>query len=313
MSITRQRLSATGIVTAVFVAGAVWASPAQAAMQCESVPGRTVPADVKVGPVTQHVPEISNVVVCAGGLTGDAISVTTSGGECVTGCLNVTVGGEDVDLEGGSVSWAEDGVTKTRDLDPPAVPGGPPTCVISVGIPKAPDPQCTVAFGVGDPTGIVEPVVAEAARIVGEAVGAAIGITCDTIPDWYSAQESRYVDFCDERDAWVAAVVDSGTALTCSAFPIVYDEWGQPYRFCDDPLGWTLVITNTNVDAICSWFSPVYDYESWRYVYFCEDPVRWTEITLEQLCGNLCDPETLLRLIEQIRIILDREIKIQVG
>src|SRR5688572_14838944 len=96
----------------------LFVAPAQAALSCQSVPGSTVGADVKVGPVIQRVPAIANIKLCYGTGTVPVASVTFAGGTCTSNCLTVSVGGGDVDLEGVSLQWTEDGVARSVPVNP---------------------------------------------------------------------------------------------------------------------------------------------------------------------------------------------------
>jgi hypothetical protein len=151
-----RRARAGLVVIAMIAFGLVTAGSAGAAT-CENLPGSTPGTDVSAGGVHQRVPAISNIQVCVGGASTGVLSVDRAGhGYCSTACLSVLLFGGDVDSEGVSVSWRQDGVTKSEGIDPDGA-GGDSICVISVGSPDAPFPNCEVAIGpeLGDPVGDV--------------------------------------------------------------------------------------------------------------------------------------------------------------
>ena len=154
MGETVKKARAGFVVTAIIALGLVSTGPASAAT-CVSVPGGTPGTDVSAGGVHKRVPAISNIQVCVGGASAGVVSVDQSGnGYCSAACLSVFVLGGDVDSEGISVSWRQDGSTQSQGIDPGGA-GGQGICVISIGSPDAPYPNCEVAIGpeIGDPVG----------------------------------------------------------------------------------------------------------------------------------------------------------------
>lgn len=298
---------------AMVASGALFASPAQAAMSCSSVPGQTIGADVKVGPVVQRVPAISNIQLCVGTGTPPLASVTFSGGTCTSNCLTVTVG-SDVDLEGATVSYKEDGVLRTQALNPAPVEVTDPSCVISVGMPDAPNPNCFIAIGPDDPTGVITPImntVNSTITTVLNTADTAVDITCDLIPDRYDYPYSY--DFCTDPIGWTSSTTNYYYNYSCNRIPDMYDRWGQRNDFCTNPVGWTnaVIDTATTNPIVCDSLSPMYDPNYGYYVYFCDDPVRWTTLYLQSWCNNLCDAETLDRLIVTLQRRINEAIQIQ--
>lgn len=307
---------------AALVAGMLFVSPAQAAMSCQSVPGSTIGADVKVGPVVQRVPAIANIKLCYGTGTVPVASVTFAGGTCTSNCLTVTLGGGAVDLEGVSLSWTEDGVLKTQAVNPAPVEGVPSTCVLSVGMPDAPNPGCFIAIGPDDPSGITGPIIATVNDAIDTALELAEDgyvITCSSIPDAY--YQGYNYDFCQDPIGWTnamsSAAIDDGYYEGCRRIPDRTDPYsGYRYDFCTDPIGWTNAVINTAANLVpvpdtyvCDDFGPIYDPQSGYDVYFCDDPVRWTVLYLQSWCGSRCDIATLDQLIYTIQ----RSIEIQAG
>ncbi len=301
---------------AVLVSALSFVSPAQAAMTCQSVPGQTLGADVKVGPVVQRVPAVANIKLCYGTGTAPIASVTTSGGTCTSNCLTVTVGGGDVDLEGASVSWTEDGVAKTQALNPAPVPGPPATCVLSTGIPDAPNPDCFIAIGVDDPSPVIAPIVQTVNSTVNTVVqtaGNAVTITCSLIPDRYS--NGYNYDFCTNPVGWTNATVDYAYKTACATVPDMYDPYyGYSADFCTNPIGWTNAVVNTvrYNPTVCGSISPAYDYNNGYYVYFCDDPVGWTRAVLSRWC-IACEPIVIDELIYTIRRLINENVEIQIS
>jgi hypothetical protein len=324
MILGKRRAVAVLAATAIVASGAMWATPAQAATNCVPVPGGTIGADVKVGPVDERVPAISDIVLCAGGGTVPLARVATSGGTCVSGCLAVYVGGGAIDLDGVSISWSEDDVPHAPvGLDPAPIGGTGETCVLSVGMPDAVDPDCFIAIGPDDPTGRIQPLVdtaSDAVETALELVGEVERITCDLVPDWYDTSTGTYRDFCTDEVAWgvavANAVVGDARNVTCNSLPVMYDDWGNEYRFCENAAGWLNAFVDDGYETCNGTLGPQYDPDYpywWDAVYFCDDPVLWTERALENLCRNLCDTQTLQVLIGRIRQITQEEIKIHIG
>ncbi|HEX2295248.1 MAG TPA: hypothetical protein VHN37_08065 [Actinomycetota bacterium] len=310
MILARKRAVAVFAAAVVVASGAMWAPAAQAAPTCVDVPGETVGAWVKVGPVNERIPAVSGIRLCAGGVTAPLYRVeTAAAGGCNTGCLTVYVGGPSIGVEGATISWREDDVEKSAVIEPREVTGTGEVCVLSTGIPLAPDPACFIALGIDDPTGLVAPVV-DAAE---DAVEDAGEITCTSIPDWYDPSRGEYVDFCTDPAGWSAAVANDGGRLGCSAIPPMYDDWGNAYYFCDNASAWTNALIDETYDTCNNTIGYQVDPNTWQPVYFCDDPVRWTQIQLENLCRNLCDVETLQELIARIRVIISRGIEIRIG
>lgn len=300
---------------AMIASGALFASPAQAAMSCSSVPGQTIGADVKVGPVVQRVPAISNIQLCVGTGTPPLASVTFSGGTCTSNCLTVTVGGGDIDLEGATVSYREDGILRSVPLNPAPVDAVDPNCIISVGMPDAPNPNCFIAIGPDDPTGTIAPIMQTVNNTIATVVDTAetaVEITCSLIPDRYDYPYNY--DFCTNPTGWTSATTNYYYEYTCDRIPGMYDPyWGGYYEFCSDPIGWTNAVINTvtYTPAVCDSIGPVYDPNYGGYVYFCDDPVRWTTAYLNYWCGSLCDGTTLDDLLERIRRSVNDNVQVQ--
>lgn len=291
-------------------------------MSCQTVPGQTIGADVKVGPVIQRVPAIANIKLCYGTGTVPVVSVTYSGGTCTSNCLTVTLGGGAIDLEGVSLSWTEDGVLKTQAVNPAPVEGVPSTCLLSVGMPDAPNPNCFIAIGPDDPTGVTGPIITTVNQTIDTALRtaeAARTLTCSLIPDQY--YQGYNYDFCTNPTGWTTATtnywVDYGYTQGCRRVPDMYDPYnGYSADFCTDPIGWTNAVVNTAWYAIgnvqvCDQISPMYDPNSGYYVYFCDDPVRWTTAYLYYWCGSICDRNTLDNLLYNVRRLINENIQIQ--
>lgn len=193
------------------VTGILFVSPAQAAT-CQSVPGETIGADVKVGPVRQRVPAISNISVCMGGATMGLVTVETSGGTCTFSCLSVLVGG-DAGAEGLTISYYEDGVPRTIPVSPPPVGGPDATCVLSVGSPDAPYPDCFIAIGpeLDGPVGDVQ-----------EAVDDAVALACDTVPP--AGSPSNDYEFCEYPHLWANAFIWQTKGTVCNTY---YEQTGM--------------------------------------------------------------------------------------
>ncbi|HEX2058099.1 MAG TPA: hypothetical protein VHI71_06990 [Actinomycetota bacterium] len=315
MILGRKKTIAGVAAAAIMASGAMWAPSASAAPTCVDVPGSTLGATVKVGPVEQRIPAVANVRLCAEGATAPVFRTEGAAGGCQSNCFSVYVGGGAVDVGSLAVSWTEDGVAKSAAFNPDAVPLPGEECVISVGIPAAPNPACFIAIGVDDPsdhTDLVTDAVDDGRRTVTGAVTTAVDITCRSIPDRYRPGYG-WVDFCTDPDGWVSAVGEEGVRVACGAFPVLYDDWGNSYEFCANPVGWTIELVN-DVGETCNWtMGPQWDPNSWQYVYFCDDPVRWTELALENWCGSLCDPQTLFELIQTIRQKINEDIEIHIG
>lgn len=317
MILGKKKTIAAIAATAIVASGAMWAPAAQAATNCVPVPGGTLGADVKVGPVEQRVPAITNIKVCAGGATVPLARVATSGGTCTSNCLSVFVGGGALDLDGVSITWSEDGSPHAPvGLDPAPVSGTGETCALSVGFPDAPNPDCFVAIGPDDPTGLVQPVADLAADAIDTAIALVndgVTITCGLVPDYYDPNWGRYVDFCEDPVGWTVAASNDGVNITCNAMPVFYDDWGYEHRFCSDPVGWTNLLVESTYETCNQALGYQWDPNTWEYVYFCNDPIRWTELTLDNWCGSLCDLPTLQELIRTARDAANENIKIQIG
>lgn len=311
---------------AAVVAGVLFVSPAQAAMSCQSIPGQTIGTDVKVGSVQQRVPAIANIKLCYGTGTVPVASVSTVGGTCTSNCLTVTVGGGAVDLEGVSLSWTEDGVLKSTPVNPTPVDGVDGTCVISVGMPDAPNPDCFIAIGPDDPTGLTAPVLATVntavttafelvgygGQVAGQAVedggqlagdtiddagqlaDAAYEITCDAIPD-----RSGY-DFCSDPNGWVNESSNYYYYYACDRVPAMQgDYYWEQYYFCDDPVAWTNALLDNYSETVndyywytCDQLGYAYDPRNGGYYYACDDAAGWASAVVYTWCGSLCDAST---------------------
>lgn len=436
----RRAVAALGAI-AIVASGAMWApATAQTPTQCVPVPGGTPGTTVKVGDVSQPVPAISNVQVCAGGTTLPQYRVATTGGACTSSCYSVYVGGGAFAAGTVTVTWVETVSTptgtqstpKSQVISPGPVPLPAETCVLSTGAPSPADPACFAAVGVVPPPDALTPVVevaldaVDAALVaVGGAVqaacnsvpddynedtsesvdfcthptgwgievgtdavqltcdqvpdrydpstgetidactnpagwalsfadevigmtceeipdrtdpdtgqtfvfcddpvgwgnavykavwragGDAIDFTCATIPDWTNPATAETYDFCTDPVGWSGAVVQYSYNTTCSAFPIVYDDWGREYRFCDDPVGW-LNEALEDGEQLCNSAVPhAYDYRTNEWVYPCTEPGRWTSVMIDNWCGSLCDVPPVNRLIHDIIVyISSQEIKI---
>lgn len=307
-----KKLAATLGAVAIVGSGVFAATPAQAAMSCQSVPGSTIGADVKVGPVTQRVPAISGIQICVGTGTAPVASVTFSGGTCTSNCMTVTVGGGDVDLEGMSVSWREDGVLRTQAVNPAPVDGPDGMCVISVGMPDAPNPNCFIAIGPDDPSGIITPLMNTINDVIDlglETVNTAYAITCSVIPD-----RSGY-DFCTDPSGWTNATTDYAYNTACARVPDQYDQWGNRYDFCTDPIGWTNAVIGNAYQTGCDRIPPMYrGYPYYSYVYFCDDPVGWVAAALgtDSWCIS-CNIVDLDAYLEAVRRLVNENIQINAG
>ncbi|MDQ3953597.1 MAG: hypothetical protein M3279_11655 [Actinomycetota bacterium] len=147
MSLARRRTAvilAAGALTGLLT---VAAPPAQA-QGCTSVPGSVPGTDVTILGQQHRIPTISNITVCAGTSSAPLIAVETSGnGYCSTACLSVLLQGDEADAGAVTISYREDGTTRTRSVDPGGVGGGSDSCLLSVGSPDAPYPSCAVAIG----------------------------------------------------------------------------------------------------------------------------------------------------------------------
>lgn len=316
MILGKKKTIAALAATAIVSSGAMWAPPAQAATNCVPVPGSTLGADVKVGPIEERVPAISNIVVCAGGGTVPLARVATSGGTCTSSCITVYVGGSALNLDGASISWSEDGVAQPAvGIDPMPVPTGSEVCALSVGFPDAPDTDCTVAIGPDDPFGVVGPVLTTVTEVVDEAVERVEStgqMTCNTLPDWYDPNTGQWADACTQPAEWSIAIANSGGQAGCNAIPPMYDDWGREYRFCENASGWVNAFVDDTYETCNYTLGPQYDEYWWDYVYFCDNPVRWTELAVENLCGSLCDPTALQVFIARLRE-LSEDVQIRIG
>lgn len=308
MILGRKKAIAALAATAIVASGAMWAPSAHAAPTCVDVPGSTLGATVKVGPVEQRIPAVSGIQICAE--APGTLPVRTENG---ASGLTVFVGGGTVTVGSITVSWLEDGVPNSETFNPGGVPLPPEQCLLSVGTPAAPYPDCFIALGVDDPTGLADPALDEldeqraAAEREAENLRA---ITCDAIPPVY--RDGQWIEFCADPGGWTSTIADDGTRTVCGLYP-AYDDWGNRYEFCTDPAGWTNAVIDDAYES-CNWtVGGQWDPNRWDYVYFCDDPVRWTELAIEQWCNNLCDPDTIVRLIGTIRQRLDDNIKIQIG
>ncbi|HEV2755475.1 MAG TPA: hypothetical protein VG318_06825 [Actinomycetota bacterium] len=264
MILGRHKGAAAGLAAAMFATVALMAAPAAHAATCVTVPGSTIGTDVSIAGQKARVPAISGIQVCAGTATAPIVSVQTSGGTCTFACLSVLLGG-DVDAEGVSISYREDGVLRTVPVNPPPVDGPATTCLLSVGSPDAPYPDCFIAIGpeLGNPVGDAQPVIDGAVDTALDAYADAI----ETAGDAY--------------------------ALACNRIPTAYDQYGYGYEFCDDAVGWTVVMTSGATEIACDAIPDMQDpYSGWSYS-FCTDIFGWVDAAVDTVyCRAFCDDVT---------------------
>lgn len=314
MILGKRRMAAVLGAVAVIASGAFAAAPpAHAYAACSVVPGRTLGADIKVGPVTTRVPAVSEITLCAGTGSAPVYQVKTYGGTCRSGCLSVFVGGGSVDAEGLWVSWKEDGVQKNAPIDPAPIPGPAGICVISTGMPDSPDPNCFISIGPDDPSGVIQPIVDFASGVIGNVMNTVTKvktITCAAIPDWYRPGYG-YQDFCTNPIGWTQAVADTGVTTTCNTIPDAYDQYGNRYDFCTNPVGWSNVWVTYTYNTACGTIPPAYrGYPYYYYVEFCDDPIGWTAAMLDKLCNKLCDATTITPYLIELKEVFDQNVQV---
>lgn len=196
MTMARRRAKA-GLAACLLVgAVAVTAGPAQAAT-CTSVPGGTIGTDVSILGDDYRVPAITNITVCADGASAPLVGVeTTRLGSCISPCLSVLLRGDDADAGGVTITWREDGSSRSQTVNPGGVGGGSDVCLLSVGSPDAPRTNCAVAIG---PDGVPD---------TGDLVPDGLPGTplCENVPDVYDSNGNSE-NFCDDPVGWVQLVV----------------------------------------------------------------------------------------------------------
>lgn len=250
------RRSAEAVLAACLVAGAVGvAAPPARAATCQSVPASTPGTDVRLAGQDHRVPGISNIRVCAESPTAPVLVVDTAGhGTCLSPCLSILLDGNALDGGAVTLSYARDGVMQTSTTDLPGVPGPGDECLLSVGSPDAPYPDCFNAIGpdLGDPLGDtgddVDAAVATVWDLAGD-VGVAANQAIDTAEAVVADAQADAVALANQVLAEVDETLDPVEALAqnllriaddpCGSMPPQYDEWGNETQFCSDPGGWT--------------------------------------------------------------------------
>jgi hypothetical protein len=222
MTFSRSRAAAilvTGMVTGMLVT----AAPAQAAT-CTSVPGSVTGTDVTILGDRYRVPSISNIQVCTDGASAPLVGVETSGnGYCSSACLSVLLQGDDTDAGAVTISYREDGSTRSHTVDPGGTGGGSDTCLLSVGSPEAPYPSCALALGpdeLPDPNDFLpddlpgvddlpDPNDLPDANELLQPVRDMLPDVCGTLGGQYDPETGEYVGFCDDPAGWVRMAQES--------------------------------------------------------------------------------------------------------
>lgn len=222
-----RRPASLGLTAVMAVTMIGVASPAQA-RSCTAVPGSVTGTDVTILGDRYRVPWISNIQVCTDGASAPLVGVETSGnGYCSTTCLSVLLRGDDADAGAVTISYREDGTTRSQTLNPGGVGGGSDTCLFSIGSPEAPYPWCTIALGP------------------------------DELPDVNDLLPDDLPGLDDLPDP--PPLNDPLRGLPgCENVPDVYDSQGGSANFCDDPRGWVQLVAGelrTFCDGRCH---PVY-------------------------------------------------------
>lgn len=265
MILGRRKAASATLAGALFAAVAVWAAPVAQAATCVPVPGSTIGTDVSIAGQKARVPAISGIQVCAGTATTPIVSVQTSGGTCTFACLSVLVGG-DVDAEGLSISYREDGVLRTVPVNPPPVDGPASTCLFSVGSPDAPYPDCFIAIGpeLGDPIGDIDPVidgaVATATDLAGDAGATAFQLAAEAGETATGlAEEAEATASALAADAiatalnlygYLLGIAESADETVCDEIPGVYDDSGYYRHPCDNAAAWANAMADAVVEAV---------------------------------------------------------------
>jgi hypothetical protein len=260
MILDRRRGAAAAVVVALFTAVLVWAAPAAQAATCQAVPGSTIGTDVSIAGQKFRVPAISGIQVCVGSVSVPLVTVETSGGACTFSCLSVLVGGGPADAEGITITYLEDGVPKSVPVTPPPVDGPPSTCVLSVGSPDAPYPDCFISIGpeLGDPIGDVTPVVGDAVDAVLDVYAFAVVTALDTA-------------------GAVAEEAGDAVAAACAELPATEDQSGNDVHACDDPAAWVEGMRYDTYEFTCESIPPMRDHNWYTRYEFCEYPHFWLQ------------------------------------
>ncbi|MDQ3953598.1 MAG: hypothetical protein M3279_11660 [Actinomycetota bacterium] len=208
MTSVRRRAVVVVAATALAAAMTMWAPPAHAA--CTTLPVSTPGTTVRIAGEDHRVPAISNVSICTSDGSVPFVWVETSGGFCTTACLSIGLAGSDADAGSVTISFRADGNEVSRTVSPGGVGGPGDACLLSVGSPQAPRPDCPNAVSVddviGDPVGDV---VAIVEGLIGD-----VPSSCDEIPDQRDPNSGETVAFCDDPSRWLDIFLNR----TCERF-----------------------------------------------------------------------------------------------
>lgn len=202
----KRRGAAGSLAAALLTTFAIWGAPAAQAATCVSVPVSTIGTDVSLLGDRYRVPAVSGIRVCADGASTPLVAVETSGGSCSSGCLSVLLQGNDTDAGAVTIYYSTDGTSHSETVNPGGAGGGSDTCLLSVGSPDAPYPNCAVAIGPDGLPGGGDPLP--------DVPG------CETVPDVYD-ENGNPTGFCDDPAGWIRTVVNAVRAYcdagNCSA------------------------------------------------------------------------------------------------
>ncbi|HYP23517.1 MAG TPA: DUF3618 domain-containing protein [Actinomycetota bacterium] len=231
--------------------GALWAPPAQAAT-CQSVPGSTTGLDLSVAGQQRRVPAISGITVCVDSPVIPLVTVSTSGnGNCTVGCLSVLSSGGDFDTGAVTLSYREDGSTRSQTVSGGSLGGPDGSCLLSVGAPDAPYPTCFVALGIDD-----LPVDPDEIQEDLDQLQEDLGQDVDELQEDLEDLQGDLGDQVDQLEEDLGNLEQTA----CDTIPPLQDpnSW-EEYRFCDDPAAWAGVITEGVLLFIRDTVRPIQD------------------------------------------------------
>jgi hypothetical protein len=157
-------------------------------------------------------------------------------------------------------------------VNPDGVGVGDEICVLSVGIPDAPEPNCNVSIGPdGDPVPDLGPTIDEINEALGD-LGGDVGQTLENLGQDIAELEQTVNEAIADADQTVdntTAQIRDEIDATCDRVPPQSNpDTGEQYEFCDDPQGW--------LNSLCT-----------RQPGLCGDPIALVEFLLPVLCRFL--------------------------